>query len=538
MRASDANRWLLAILAVTALAYAPALRAGFVWDDVPQVVNNQLTHSPQNLVALFRTDVWSTAGVHVPDPPYYRPLFLSTFVLDRMIGGLSPAVHHAQSIAWHLAAIVSVFALARALVSLESALVAAALFALHPVQSEAVLWVSARTCEMAAVFVAGAAAVLAPADASWRRSAVGAVLLLLGLLSKEEALFGVGLVGLLDLARYRRVVGLRRYGAVAIAVALWAVLRHAAGVGASRAFAPQRVADVAGSVADVVGIYGRLLVWPIPLTHGRRLFFLHETALGTVAGIAVIAGGAAFCILRGGRVAACCLAYAALSMSSSLLGIGGTHQIGERYFYVPAIGIAIAVASALRPSRRLVAVGGALAVASIALVERRIPDYASPVTFTASAARDYPSGASFGELALALRDAGAVGAAMERFRTALAADPPAFEICEAYAETPLVLGDDRLALEVALETIAQHCPVSPGASARHALAFARNGRWDEARQSIAIAEVSADPTFWLEVAFAIAERDGDAPRALALRQRFEKESGAAESRARALLLAE
>jgi protein O-mannosyl-transferase len=534
VRASEANRWLLAILAVTMLAYLPALGAGFVWDDIPQVVGNRLTGSPRNLLALFRTDVWSTAGVYVPDPPYYRPLFLATFVLDRVVGGLSPAVHHAQSIAWHLAAVGSVFALARTVSSLEAALVATALFALHPVQSEAVIWVSARTCEMAAVFVACAAAVLAPLDASWRRSAAGAALLLLGLLSKEEALFGVALVVLLDFARHGRSGGLRRYVAMAIAVALWAGMRHAAGVGASRAFAPQRVADVLASLPDILGIYGRLLVLPTPLTHGRRLFFLEESAAATTIGIAVIVFGGALCIARGGRIAGCCLAWAALSVSSSLLGIGGTHQIGERYLYVPAIGIAIAVASALRPSRLLVAVGALLSIASVAWIERRIPDYRSPVTFTASAVRDAPSGATFGELALALRDAGDIDPAMERFHEALAARPPAYEVCEPYAETPLVLRDDRRALEVALETIERHCPVSPGLSARHALAFARNGRWDDARESIAIAEQGNDPTFWLEVAFAIAARDGDAARAEDLRRRFPSDSDAAEERSRAL----
>jgi hypothetical protein len=226
------------------------------------------------------------------------------------------------------------------------------------------------------------------------------------------------------------------------------------------------------------------------------------------------------CIARGGRVAACCLAWAGLSLSSSLLGIGGTHQVGERYLYVPMIGIAIAAASAVRPSRRLVVIGGVLAIASVARIERRIPDYRSPVTFTASAVRDYPSGATLGELALALRDAGEIDVAMERFHEALTASPPAFEICEAYADTPLVLHDDARALEVTLETIDRHCPISPAMSARHALAFARNGRWDDARASVAIAEQGNDPTFWLDVALALADRDGDAARTEALRRRF------------------
>jgi hypothetical protein len=114
---------------------------------------------------------------------------------------------------------------------------------------------------------------------------------------------------------------------------------------------------------------------------------------------------------------------------------------------------------------------------------------------------------------------------MERFHEALASSPPAYQICEAYADTPLVVGDDARALEVTLETIARGCPVSPAMSARHALAFARNGRWDDARASVAIAEQGSDPTFWLEVALALAERDGDTARTEALRQRFLPEAG-------------
>src|SRR4029453_5278456 len=114
----------------------------------------------------------------------------------------------------------------------------------------------------------------------------------------------------------------------------------------------------------------------------------------------------------------------------------------------------------------LVAFGGVLAIASVARIERRIPDYRSPVTFTASAVRDYPSGPSLGELAVRLRGAGEIDVAMERFHQALAASPPAFEICEAYADTPLVLRDDRKALEVTLETIERHCPGSPGIEGR------------------------------------------------------------------------
>jgi hypothetical protein len=221
-------------------------------------------------------------------------------------------------------------------------------------------------------------------------------------------------------------------------------------------------------------------------------------------------------------------------MASSLLGIGATHQVGERYLYVPAIGITIAVASALRPTRRLAVIGAGLALGSGVLIERRIPDWHSPVSFTASAARDYPSGATYGELALALRDAGAIPAAMDAFQAALAADPPGVDICEPYVETPLVARDDRAALDATLETIARRCPVSPAMSARHALAFARNGRWDDARSSVAIAEQGSDPRFWLEVAFALADKDRDANRKAALEARFPTDAVRAETDARAL----
>ena len=315
--------WLL--LFITAAIYLPAVGAGFVWDDPQQIVGNLLTDDLRNLPAIFSTDVWSTAGVVVENPPYYRPLLITSFALDRALWGLSTAGAHLQSLAWHLAAVACVIALLRRLLPPVPALVGAALFALHPLQSEAVIWVSARNDPMCATFCVGAVLALLPERPGPGRLLAGGALMLAGLLTKELALMtGAFLVGL-DIARFGRPRGWARYAAVGVALAAWAWLRARAGVGGSDALSIERLSTVAGEFVTVVGLYGKLFVWPWPLTVARRLGDLHEPAWAVAAGWAVFLVGGAIWIRRGRGLALAGLAFAAVTFGPTLLGMGATH---------------------------------------------------------------------------------------------------------------------------------------------------------------------------------------------------------------------
>ena len=138
---------LLLLLALVGVAYVGALQAGFVWDDVPLVLRNRLTGDLANLPQFFAMDLWDGSPVDQGVSGYYRPLFLVSLAVDRALFGLSSVGAHAQSLLWHGIAVVLAFHLLRGWLGVERAFAAALVFGLHPIQSEAVIWVAAISAE-------------------------------------------------------------------------------------------------------------------------------------------------------------------------------------------------------------------------------------------------------------------------------------------------------------------------------------------------------------------------------------------------------
>ena len=149
--ASLPPRWLPAVvLGLVAVCYLPTLRAGFVWDDIPLVVQNQITGDLKNLLRFFQEDLWAATPGQDGGTGYYRPLMLLSLAVDRAIFGLWAGGHHLHNLAWHLCGTLGLMALARPLLGPWGAVVAGLCFGLHPMQSEAVIWIAARNDPMAA----------------------------------------------------------------------------------------------------------------------------------------------------------------------------------------------------------------------------------------------------------------------------------------------------------------------------------------------------------------------------------------------------
>ncbi|MGE0480717.1 MAG: tetratricopeptide repeat protein [Phycisphaerae bacterium] len=124
----------LALLLLATVPYFPALRAGFIWDDDEYVVNNVTLRSVDGL-----RRIWFELGA----TPQYYPLVFTTFWVEHAVWGLHPAGYHATNLALHaLAALLLWRVLLR--LGVPGAWLAAALFAVHPVQAESVAWVTER----------------------------------------------------------------------------------------------------------------------------------------------------------------------------------------------------------------------------------------------------------------------------------------------------------------------------------------------------------------------------------------------------------
>jgi hypothetical protein len=177
--------WASVIVLLVVMAYIPALKVGFVWDDDYYVTNNSTLRSWEGL-----GQIW----VQPQSTPQYYPLVFSTFWLEYHLWGLNPAGYHAVNVLFQAANALLLWLLLKRL-GVPGAWLAAAVFAVHPVHVESVAWVTERKNLLSGLFYLSAAICLLrvingegddvdPPLGPWRWYAAALVLFLCALLSE------------------------------------------------------------------------------------------------------------------------------------------------------------------------------------------------------------------------------------------------------------------------------------------------------------------------------------------------------------------
>lgn len=374
--------WVIAAVAAAAvLVYTNTLWNDFVFDDIPIVRQNPDIRGLSNLPAIFssgygeRTQMGFTA--------LYRPLVILSLAANYQAGGLAPWHYHLVNVLLHAAIAVLVLFLAfRVTRSSFAAAAAGLLFALHPVNTEAVSPVVGRTDLLGTLFVLCSLLLYAKyASAEERKHgflAGSLACLACGLLSKEHAVVAVGLVVLWDLAvRDKDIRGffrnlLRRlafpYSLYIGLVAAYIGVRYAVvgrlGVGGTVSVIdnplvvlgePSRTLT-AGKVS--LAYLTRLLA-PVTLAHDYS--YPQIAPAGTAESLAFlfVLGIFVWALIysyRKNRRVFYGLAFFAVSFSivSNLAFNIGT-IMAERLLYLPGIGFAIAVGALLEAGRHYIA---------------------------------------------------------------------------------------------------------------------------------------------------------------------------------------
>jgi tetratricopeptide (TPR) repeat protein len=134
-------RWGLALAGLTVLAFGPALAGGFVWDDDTMLTRNPLIAAPDGLSRFWfssqSTDYW--------------PVTFSTLWVEWRLWGLHAAGYHATNLLLHVGEVLLLWTILRRL-RIPGAYLAAALFAVHPVNVESVAWIAQRKTLLAMLF--------------------------------------------------------------------------------------------------------------------------------------------------------------------------------------------------------------------------------------------------------------------------------------------------------------------------------------------------------------------------------------------------
>lgn len=496
MSAPGATRARLGLSLLVVAVFGLTLSHDYVWDDRALIVDNAALEGVAGIYVALFDGLFSHTRDAPETPLYHRPWVRLSFMVDRALG---PAVAHLQSLTWHLAAVWAVHALLLRLgASARAAVLGAAVLAIHPVQVEAVAWVSARNDPMVLLgIVATCLAVLQRR----RRLGVGALCFVAALLAVGSKESGV-LAPLVASAMVAvapdpppRGVWLRRVLLAVLAVVAMLSLRAVAGVGWPQS---ADVPHLAAAVVPYVSWALAALSWPMDRVPGNHLAWPEPvpvaawlTGLGVLAGLAVFGG-------RRGRLG---VALAVLLAGVALPGVAAVGLLGDRFLTLPLLGVAVAVSGLVdsaRPSRRGV-VEGAVWVVVFALgvtAATTVPSWRDDPTLWTHAAAVHPNPHVHGTAGRVFLDAGTqadTARAVTHYDAAVAHAPPPFmPACWNVVRAHLALGDAVGAVEAGTTARAQGCPADPELMGPWALAHALSG--DLATGAHIGSAVEPDPT--------------------------------------------
>lgn len=308
------DRFLLAGAALA--AFGLSISSGFHFDDYAIFADRALTGARGWL------EVWRIEQT--------RPLTYLTFWLNYQIGGRDPLGYHVVNLALHVTAVLLLYGCLRRCLPASAAMTGTALFALHPLQTEAVAYVWARSILLASVFCL----------LSWRAWMKGRMWqagawFVAALLSKEECAAFPAFLAILDPKKWRPAAAMITMSLVAALRVVYAAsvtpgapIAQQAGIGPIQYLQTQGV---------VILRYLRMVVLPWGFTPDPDIP-VPPLWLGAVAWIAV-AAVAALAIGRWQREGRWMIAMLVLLLPSSSL-FPAADVAADRRMYLPLIALA------------------------------------------------------------------------------------------------------------------------------------------------------------------------------------------------------
>jgi len=476
------SQMLLLLALLTVLAYANTTHNAFLWDDHALITNNSYIRNQHYFPLAFHSDLFhnhSAGSVR-----YYRPLQTITYMADYALWGLTPSGYHFTNLLLHLAGVLLLAMLLEELtVNRLLAFAVAALFAVHPILTNAVTYVAGRADPLA--FAAMLAAWLL-----WLRRrplpfAASTLCFLAALCSRENAFIFPLLILLHSLVlnrnNWRRaLLDALPFALLTAAFAFW---RHT--VLSLHETASPAMWAVPWTVRlqipfRALATYLGLLVWPAHLQMERQvvlgggwLYVLTTAGVLAAAGLVVLA--------RRNRLACFGVCWFAITLLpvSGLLSLNAT--VAEHWLYVPCVGLFLAVVAVVPLTRTTMIAGGVALAALTARTIVRNRDWRDAMTFYTCTKGAAPySAAVRSNLGLEYVAAGQTNGALSELLAAERLAPDSIHARENLAALYLKQGDLAQAQGKAADAL-QLDPQNPGALMRVAMIWEQRGDFCKAR---------------------------------------------------------
>ncbi|ESO89299.1 hypothetical protein LOTGIDRAFT_210330 [Lottia gigantea] len=183
---------------VVCVCYYNALHCGFVFDDISAVVDNKdlRPHSP--ISRLFWNDFWGTPMNQERSHKSYRPLCVLTFRWNYLIHELEPLGYHLVNVLLHALTSIIFMVMCKEFVKEWTSFLAALLFAIHPIHTEAVTGVVGRAESLSSIFLLLAFITYSKSTGyrqpiKWTPLFVTVLLVTVAMLCKEQGITVIGI---------------------------------------------------------------------------------------------------------------------------------------------------------------------------------------------------------------------------------------------------------------------------------------------------------------------------------------------------------
>ncbi len=352
--------------------YLNALSDGFVYDDASQIVGNPWLRDISYIPTIFSKSVWGFRS-ELTKTNYYRPLMHVIYLFNYQLFGLKAWGFHLVNVLLHCGVSVLVFMIMRRLLPehrdpaspayLSSPLIAAVIFAVHPIHTEAVTWLAglpdvAFTFFYLLSFYFHIRSRAAFSGSHWISVACFAV----ASLFKEPALTLPAVLVAYDYACLEKRASLpdfvKKYAPYLVVMAGYFALRiHALGE-----FAPQARRNALSAYQYAINVFPLFALYLekllIPLNQKAFYVFHPVSSLlgwqGVLSLIATAAFAASFFVaFKRSRLAFLSLVFIVVPLLPALyIPALGVNAFTERYLYLPSAGYVFLLAILLSSVRK------------------------------------------------------------------------------------------------------------------------------------------------------------------------------------------